>query len=359
MTPVTILRRAFGETAEGEAVDLITLERADGFGVDIATWGGTITALRAPDRHGHPGNVVLGFDALDGYLGPHPYFGAIIGRFGNRIARGRFSLDGREYSLACNDGPNHLHGGGRGFDRRVWAAETRVDATGASVVLRRASPDGEEGYPGNLDCVVVYTLTESGELRIESEARTDAPTVVNLTHHSYFNLGGDDSWDILGHVLRLDADAYLPVDEGLIPTGERRSVSGTPFDFRRPLSIGARMGARDEQLRRGKGYDHNFALNGWTEGEPRLRPVARLFEPISGRAMEVLTTEPGLQLYTGGALDGSCVGRGARAYGSWAALCLETQTFPDAPNHPDFPSARLDPGDMRRSTTIYRFSAGA
>lgn len=356
MSPVEISRRDFGETAEGEAVDLFTLARPDGFAVDVATWGGTVTSLRVPDRQGRLGDVVLGFGALDGHLGAHPYFGATIGRFGNRIAGGRFTLEGREYALACNDGANHLHGGARGFDRHIWSAETRRDAAGGSVVLRRMSSDGEEGYPGNLDCTVVYTLTEAGALRIDYEACADRPTLANLTHHSYFNLGGETAWDVLGHVLRIDADAYLPVDEGLIPTGEQRSVLGTAFDFRRPISIGSRIGARDEQLLRGKGYDHNFILNGGDADAPSLRLAARVFEPMSGRAMEVFTTEPGLQLYAGGALDGSCVGKGGRAYGPHAGLCLETQGFPDAPNHPDFPSARLDPGETRRSTTIYRFT---
>lgn len=339
-------------------LDLFTLRNRTGLEIGVTNYGGIVTALRVPDREGRCDDIVLGFDTPDGYFGPHPYFGGIVGRYANRIARGRFELDGREHVLACNDGENHLHGGSRGFDRVFWSAEPR-SAHGSSLVLRRTSEDGEEGYPGKLDCEVTYTLTEANELRIDYTASTDRPTLVNLTHHSYFNLTGCRGSDVLGHQLFVDADAFLPVDEGLIPTGETREVTGTPFDFREPMRIGARIDSADPQLARGKGYDHNFCLRrrGADPATPSL--AARLVEPGSGRVMEVLTTEPGLQVYAGGALDGSIVGKGGRPCGRHAGLCLETQHFPDSPNQPGFPSARLDPGQRYRSVTIYRFSTTA
>ena len=336
--------------------DLFTLRNSTGLEIEITNYGGIVTALRVPDREGAIDDIVLGFDTIDPYFGPHPYFGGIIGRYANRIARGRFRLEGREHVLSCNNGENHLHGGSRGFDRVFWNATPRSSGDGSSLVLRRTSEDGEEGYPGTLTCEVAYTLTDANEFRIDYAATTDRPTIVNLTHHSYFNLAGLKGSDVLGHELFVDARTFLPVDETLIPTGETRPVMGTPFDFREPRAIGARIRSADLQLVRGKGYDHNFCLNRggahpWT---PAL--AAFVFEPGSGRAVEISTTEPGLQVYAGGALDGSIVGKGGRAYGRHAGLCLETQHFPDSPNQPAFPGARLDPGEIHRSVTIYRFS---
>ena len=337
--------------------ELFVLKNRSGLEIEVTNYGGIVTALRVPDREGRLDDIVLGFDSIDEYFGPHPYFGGIIGRYGNRIAGGRFQLEGREHVLACNDGPNHLHGGARGFDRVFWRAAPRSSGDGSSLVLRRTSEDGEEGYPGTLACEVTYTLTDANEFCIEYAAMTDRPTIVNLTHHSYFNLAGQKRGDALDHRLFIDADAFLPVDESLIPTGETRPVIRTPFDFREPRPIGQRINAADPQLVRGKGYDHNFCLNrrGADPSMPRL--AARVVEPRTGRVMEIVTTEPGLQVYAGGALDGSIVGKGGRVYGRHAGLCLETQHFPDSPNHPAFPSVRLDPGQVYRSVTMYRFSA--
>ncbi len=340
---------------EAPRPNLFTLKNRVGLEIEITNYGGIVTALRVPDRAGRIDDVVLGFDHLDEYFGPHPYFGGIIGRYGNRIAGGRFRLEGREHVLARNDGPNHLHGGLRGFDRAWWSAEPRSAGEGSSLVLRRTSEDGEEGYPGTLDCEVTYTLTEANEFHIAYAATTDRPTIVNLTHHSYFNLAGAQSRDVLEHRLFVDADAFLPVDDRLIPTGDLRRVIGTPFDFREPRAIGERIGEADPQLARGRGYDHNFVLRREGLDASTLRLAARVVEPCSGRVMEILTTEPGLQVYAGGGLDGSIIGKGGHAYQPYAGLCLETQHFPDSPNQPAFPSARLDPGGLHRSVTIYRF----
>jgi len=310
-------------------------------------------ALRSRDGAGRPGHVVLGHETLGGYLaGNRPYLGALVGRCANRIAQGRFTLDGRVHELACNDGPHHLHGGMRGFDKVLWSASAGTGPSGASLELRRVSEDGEEGYPGRLDVAVTFTLGEDDQLRLDYEATSDAPTHCNLTHHPYFNLDGTP--DVLGHVLTLRAGRFLPVDAGLIPTGELRPVAGTPMDFTRPAAIGARIGADDEQLRRARGYDHCFVLDRGGQG---LAPAASLAGPASGRLLEVLTTEPALQLYSGNFLDGTLTGRGGRVYGPRAGLCLETQHYPDAPNHPAFPSTVLRPGQVYRSTTAYRFSA--
>lgn len=335
---------------------LFTLTNRAGLSVEVSNYGGTVTALRVPDREGRIDDIVLGFDRLDDYLGPHPYFGGIIGRYANRIALGRFQLEGREHVLACNDGPNHLHGGARGFDRRFWSVTPRSLLGGSSLVLSRTSEDGEEGYPGALACEVTYTLTDANEFRIDYAATTDRPTIVNLTHHSYFNLAGPRDGDVLDHRLFIDADAFLPVDETLIPTGETRPVMRTPFDFREPRPIEERLGAADPQLERGEGYDHNFCLNRRSQDPSEARLAARVMEPRTGRVMEIFTTEPGLQVYAGGALDGSIVGKGGRVYGRHAGLCLEAQRFPDAPNQHAFPSTRLDPGQVYRSLTIHRFS---
>jgi len=357
LTPATSYEmKNFGFTPDGETVDLITLRSPSGVELDVATYGGIVTRLLAPDRGGELADVVLGHDRLEPYLAGTPYFGAIVGRYGNRIANGRFTLDGKEYVLAVNNGPNHLHGGIRGFDKVVWQAEPYANETEAGIVLRYVSPDGEEGYPGELSAKVTYALTAAGELRIDYEAMTDAPTIVNLTHHGYWNLAGHGSGDILDHVLAIRASRFTPVDETLIPTGERRPVEGTPFDFLDPTAIGARIDADDEQIAFGGGYDHNFVLDGW-ENDGELRSAAVLHDPVSGRTVEVLTTEPGLQFYSGNFLDGSDIGKGGVVYERRTGLCLETQHFPDSPNHPAFPTTVLRPGETYRSTTVYRFSA--
>jgi aldose 1-epimerase len=297
--------------------------------------------------------VVLGYETLDPYLRSNrPYFGALVGRNANRIAFGRFELDGRTHELARNDGPHHLHGGLRGFDKVVWSASAGETPRGASLELRHLSADGDEGYPGNLSVAATYTFTDDDQLVVEYSATTDRPTLCNLTHHGYFNLDGAP--DVLGHVLAIPARRFTPVDAGLIPTGELRAVAGTPMDFTRPTAIGARIDADDEQLRFGRGYDHNFVLDRDRAG---LAPAARLVGPGSGRTLEVLTTEPGLQLYSGNFLDGTLLGKGGLRYGPRSGLCLETQHFPDSPHHPGFPSTVLRPGERYRSSTVYRFSA--
>jgi len=338
---------SWGKTAEGEPVDLYTLANARGAEARIATYGGIVVSLKVPDRSGAMGDVVAGFDNLDGYLKPGPYFGAIIGRYGNRIGQGRFFLNGKEYTLAKNNGENHLHGGLRGFDKRVWAAKP---LSAQSLELTYLSKDGEEGYPGNLSVTVTYTLTDANELKIDYSATTDKDTVVNLTNHSYFNLAGEG--DILGHEVVIHADRFTPVGKNLIPTGELRSVAGTPFDFRTAKAIGERIEQEDEQLIFGGGYDHNWVLNRTGSG---LESAARVVDPKSGRVLEVLTTEPGLQFYTSNSLDGTLQGKG-RTYTRRSAFCMETEHFPDSPNQPGFPSTLLQPGSVYRTTTVYRFS---
>jgi len=348
--------RPFGTTPYGEPVDIITLRSPSGIELDVSTYGGIVTRLLAPDRDGELADIVFGHEWLEVYLAGTPYFGAIVGRYGNRIAGGRFAMDGTEYALATNNGPNHLHGGDRGFDKVVWSAESYSNDSEAGVVLTYVSPDGDEGYPGELSVRVTYALTTTGDLRIDYEATTDAPTVVNLTHHGYWNLAGHGAGDILGHEVTVHADRFTPVDQGLIPTGELRLVEDTPFDFRVATAIGDRIEADDEQLSFGCGYDHNFVLNGWGD-DGALRSAALLRDPVSGRKMEVLTTEPGLQFYSGNFLDGTDMGKGGVVYEHRSGLCLETQHFPDSPNQPDFPSTVLRPGETYRSTTVYRFSA--
>jgi len=345
----------FGTTAAGEAVELYRVRSPGGVAVEVATYGGTIISLRTPDRHGRPGDIVLGFETLGPYLNGSPYFGAIIGRYGNRIAGARFRLGGVTYRLSPNAGSDHLHGGYRGFDKVVWRAEPFESGGAAGVVFEHTSPDGTEGYPGSLDVRVRYTLSDDGDLAFDYAARSDRPTPVNLTQHSYFNLSGAGSGDVLGHELMLHADAFTPVDESQIPTGEIRPVDGTPFDFRKPTSIGARIDGDDEQLRRGGGYDHNFVL---TRPGGGLEPAARVVDPSSGRVLEVQTTEPGVQLYTGNLLDGSIRGRGG-AYGPRSGFCLETQHFPDSPNQQTFPSTILRPGEEYRSRTVLTFGVAS
>jgi aldose 1-epimerase len=347
-------RESFGRTRDGQAVDIYTLKNARGAEARITTYGGAVVSLKVPDRAGHVDDVVLGFDDIEGYQKTTTYIGALVGRYANRIAKGRFTLDGREYTLATNNGENHLHGGVRGFDKVVWKARPLAARGGSALELTYLSKDGEEGYPGNLNVRVVYTLTDANELKIDYYATTDKDTVVNLTNHSYYNLAGQGSGDILGHLLTLNASRFTPTDAGAIPTGELRPVKGTPFDFTRPTAIGARIEQDEEQLKLGKGYDHNFVVNGRAGV---LRLAARVTEPTTGRAMEVWTTEPGVQLYTGNFLDGSDVGKGGKPYRYRYGFCLETQHFPDSPNHPEFPSTVLRKGGRFRSTTVYKFSA--
>lgn len=356
-TGPTIGSTLFGHEADGRPVRLWTLDNGAGLQVRLMEHGATVVGVRAPDRAGGVGEVVLGFDTLAPYLQPaQPYLGATVGRYANRIAAGRFMLDGRLYQLARNSAGQHLHGGLRGFGQRLWRAGVQAPAqTGAQepqLVLALDSEDGDEGYPGRLEVELRCTLTRAGELRLDYLARCDAPTVVNLTNHMYFNLAGGGGGDVLGHELQLLASRFTPVDAALIPTGELRAVDGTPMDFRQPHLIGARIAAPDAQLRHAGGYDHNWVLDG---PAGTLRPVARVREPASGRTLELLTTQPGLQFYSGNFLDGTLAGRGGAAYARHAGFCLETQHFPDSPNQPGFPSTRLDPGGVYRHTTVYRF----
>jgi aldose 1-epimerase len=342
--------RPFGRTPSGETVDIYTLTNSKGMEAAISTYGGVVVSLKVPDRTGALGDVVLGFDRFEGYLKPPPYFGAIVGRYGNRIAHGTFTLDGVQYTLARNNGENSLHGGIRGFDKRLW---TVTQSSGQRLALTYLSKDGEEGYPGNLSTTVTYVLTENNELRIDYSATTDKDTVLNLTNHSYFNLAGQGEGDVLGHQVTIFADRFTPVDKTMIPTGELRYVAGTPFDFRRPHTIGERINSGDEQLALGRGYDHNFVINRAGSG---LEPAARVSEPKTGRVLDVSTTEPGVQFYSANFLDGTLTGKGGKVYGPHSAFCLETQHFPDSPNKPEFPSVELKPGGRYRTATVYRFS---
>jgi aldose 1-epimerase len=349
----TITSAPFGETLDGAAVELYTLRNGHGMEAHIATYGGIVTYLSTPDRHGHFADVVLGYDNLAGYLNSSPYFGALIGRYGNRIAHGRFTLDGVNYSLAINNGVNALHGGRVGFDKVVWkVAGATVTPDGPQLILSHVSQDGDEGYPGNLKVTAVYTLTKDDALRLDYKATTDRDTVINLTQHSYFNLRGHG--DILGHVVQIHADRFTPVDATLIPTGELRAVAGTPFDFRAPTAIGARIGQADEQLHFANGYDDNWVTDNSTGA---LAVMASVYDPETGRILEVSSTEPGLQFYTGNFLDGSITGKGGWVYGFRNALVMEPQHFPDSPNHANFPSVVLKPGQTYKNTIIYRFSA--
>lgn len=354
---MTVQPRPFGRLSTGETVELFTLRNAHGIEVRLTNYGGIITSIRTPDRNGRFADIVLGYDDLPGYVRNNsPYFGAIVGRYANRIAHGRFTLDGNTYTLAVNNGPNSLHGGLRGFDKVVWKAKPFRNRHGEVVELSYTSRDGEEGYPGTLQVRVVYTLTADDELIVDYFATTDKATALNLSQHTYWNLAGDASRDILGHLLTINADSITPVDSTLIPTGELMSVEGTPFDFRSPKPIGARIDQRDNtQIRFGNGYDHNFVLH---RGE--LPPTVQVFaaevdEPESGRMLKVFTGEPAIQFYSGNFLDGSITGKGGRVYRFRYGLALETQHYPDSPNHPNFPSTILRPGQQYRSRTIFQF----
>jgi aldose 1-epimerase len=347
-------REDFGRTKGGEAVEVYTLRNRRGAEARVMTYGATVVSLKVPDRAGRFDDVVLGFDQLGTYEEDTHYIGCVVGRYANRIAKGRFTLNGVEYTLATNNNGNHLHGGLRGFDKVVWKARPLNVRNGSAVELTYVSKDGEEGYPGTLTVTVVYTLTDANELKLDYTATTDKDTVVNLTNHSYFNLAGHGNGDILKHLLTVNADRFTPADATSIPTGELQPVAGTLFDFRRPTAIGARIDQQDEQLQFGNGYDHNYVVNGRAG---TLRLAARASEPTTGRVMEVWTTQPGVQLYTGNFLDGTPAGKGGKHYGRRDAFCLETQHFPDSPNHPSFPTTVLRRGARFRSTTVYRFSA--
>ncbi len=354
----SVQKHAWGHTKDGRSVHLYTLTNATGMTMKVTDYGCTIVSLTVPDRHGNPADVVLGYDRLADYLEASPYFGAVVGRFANRIADGKFALNGRTYTLATNNAPGgipcHLHGGKTGYDKVTWDATAIVKDGATGIRFHYVSPDGEEGYPGRLNITVHYWLYDDNELRVEYEATADQATPVNLTQHSYFNLGGHDSGTILDHELMVAADHITPVNEGLIPTGELKPVAGTPFDFREPTAIGERVNHDDAQLRYGLGYDHNFVLSRW---DGKLRLAVSLYEPKSGRLLEILTTEPAIQFYCGNFLDGSNVGKGGHAYQHRTGLCLEPQHFPDAPNQPQFPSCILSPGEVYRHTSVYRFSA--
>lgn len=344
----------FGDMPDGTAVNLYTLTNRSGMQVSITNYGGRITSIMVPDRNGKMGDVVLGFDNFAGYLGPNPYFGALVGRYANRIGNARFTLDRKEYKLAANDGPNSLHGGLKGFDKVAWTAKD-LGGSHPSLELTYVSADGEEGYPGKLTAHVVYTLADNNELKIDYTATTNKDTVLNLTNHSYFNLSGEGSGDILKTSMMINASHYTPVDGHLIPTGEIASVEGTPLDFRKSTPIGERINADFEQLKLAKGYDHDFVLDR-PAGSHGLVVAARAVDHESGRALEVLTTQPGIQLYTGNFLDGTVKGRDGHVYGFRSAFCLETQHFPDSPNKPSFPTTELKPGQTFHETTVFKFS---
>ena len=345
-------KKVFGTTADGKTADLYTLKNKSGMVVTVTNFGATVVSIVVPDKAGKMGDVALGYDNLAGYELNKNYLGVLVGRYGNRIAHGKFSIDGTEYTLAKNNGENSLHGGIKGFNKGMWDAKDVSKDGEPAVEMKYVSKDGEEGYPGNLSVTVVYTLTNKNELKIDYSATTDKKTVVNLTNHTYFNLAGQGNGDILKEELTVNADKFTPVDSGLIPTGELKSVAGTPFDFRKATAIGARIDANDEQIKLGGGYDHNFVLNRKGAG---LSLAAKVYDPASGREMEVWTTEPGVQFYTGNFLDGSFQGKGGVAYQKHAALCLETQHFPDSPNHPSFPTTLLKPGEKYHTTTVYKF----
>ena len=343
-----VSKQNWGKGSLGQPIDVYTLRNAQGTEVGITNFGAAIVSIKTKDRTGKSGEITLGFDNLEGYMGTQPYFGAVVGRYANRIAKGKFELGGLTYTLATNNGAHHLHGGTKGYDKAVWNATPGTD----SLDLRHLSRDGDEGYPGNLNLRVTYSLNEDNVLKVEYSASTDRDTFVNLSNHTYFNLAGGG--DILGHELRIDADRFTPVDEGLIPTGELKSVKGTPFDFTKATAVGARIEQNDPQLRVGKGYDHNFVLNSGGGAEPKF--AAEVFEPVSGRVVTVSTDQPGVQFYSGNFLDGTLKGRGGKMIPHRGGLCLETQHFPDSPNRPNFPTTLLKLGQTFRSTTTWQFA---
>ena len=344
----------FGKLSDGKEAHLYTLTNKNGMEVAISDYGATIVSIKVPDRNGKIADVVLGYDSPEGYATGTAYFGATIGRYGNRIAHGQFSLDGHTYTLAKNNGENSLHGGAAPFNKVLWAAKEISSPDGAAVECSYVSKDGDGGYPGNLSVHVTFTLTDKNEFKIEYAATTDKDTVLNLTNHSYFNLAGEGSGDVLKQQMQLHASRFTPVDESLIPVGELQSVERTPFDFRNSTMIGSRIDNDNVQLKYGRGYDHNWVIDGGDQN--KLTPAAQAYDPASGRVLEVSTTEPGIQFYTGNFLDGTIHGKGGKVYGHRGAFCLETQHFPDSPNHPEFPSTELKPGMKFDSTTIYRFS---
>ncbi|HOP96055.1 MAG TPA: aldose epimerase family protein [Verrucomicrobiota bacterium] len=354
-----ITKQPFGKTPDGQSVELYTLRNSKGAEAKIITYGGIVQSLTMPDRNGNFEDVVLGFDSIEGYtsdryLRANPYFGALIGRYGNRIGDAKFTLDGQTYTLAPNNNGNSLHGGNKGFDKVVWNAKPVQTPNGPGLELTYLSKDGEEGFPGNLNVKALYTLTHDNELRVDFTATTDKPTVVNLTQHSYFNLRGQGNGDILGHEVYINADRTTPVDSELIPTGEFASVDGTPFDFRKPTAIGARIDDPNTQLQYGPGYDHNWVIN---KPYGQLGLQARVYEPTTGRVLEVLSDQPGLQFYAGNFLDGSLIGKGGKPYPRRSGFCMEPQHYPDSPNKPQFPSTTLRPGETYKCTIIYKFSA--
>ena len=357
LTPVeysSINSKPFGTTTDGQKVTQYTLTNAHGACVSIINYGGTVTSLHVPDRNGRFADVVLGFSKIGDYEQKSPYFGCIVGRYGNRISKGTFKLEGKTYCLPVNNGPNSLHGG-KGFDKAVWNATPAITKQGPSLKLTYISRDGEEGYPGKLSVTATYTLTNKSELKLVYRAKTDKPTVVNLTHHSYFNLAGEGSGDILGHVVTIHADKFTPVDKHQIPTGKIAAVKETPFDFRKPTAIGDRINDADQQLKFAGGYDHNWVADNHLPGH--LGIIAKVEEPKSGRVMEVISTEPGVQFYSGNFLDGTLIGKSGKVYGFRNGFCFEPQHFPDSPNRRNFPSTTLRPGETYKNTIIYRFSA--
>jgi len=353
MSLFNVNKEFFGKTTDGAIVDQYTLKNSNGMEVSIISYGGIITSWKTKDRDGNYRDIVLGFNNLSDYETISPYFGALIGRYGNRIRKGKFNLDGVEYNLAVNNGENHLHGGLKGFDKVIWDVEEEVNDKSASLILMYRSRDMEEGYPGNLDVVVTYTLNNDDELRVRYEAETDKKTVVNLTQHSYFNLSAGLSRDILAHEITIDSDSYLPVDQTLIPTGELRDVGGTPFDFREPKSIGDDINNEDKQLTFGNGYDHCWVLNKQDEG---IRLVATAYDPVSGRLLEVSSDQPGIQFYSGNFLDGTLESKDGAKYEFRSGFCLETQHYPDSPNQESFPTVILNPGEKYDTKTIFKFS---
>ena len=351
----TATRGAFGALSDGTKVEAVTLTNGAGMSAKIMTLGATLQSLIVSDKAGHKDDVVLGYDTAQEYLTRPNFFGASVGRYANRIAKGKFALDGKTYTLATNDGPNSLHGGTKGFDKRMWKIDSVSNGPEAKVVLSYVSADGEEGFPGEMKVTATYSLNEQNELKLEYRATTSKPTVLNLTNHSYFNLSGNDARDVMGNMVTLHAERFTPVDATLIPTGERKAVAGSPFDFRTPHRVGDRIrDAKDQQIRYGRGYDHNFIVDG---AAGSLRPAAVVSDPVSGRTMEMSVTAPGIQFYTGNFMDGTFFGKSSRAYRQGDAICLEPGVFPDSPNHSDFPTSRLNPGQSYVNTIVYKFSA--